>query len=113
MNISTNCFTAAQINDFQDLFCCPISGRQMNNPTVDPCGHIYDQTSIHLWIQKEKCCPLNKRPCTADDLSPEYEVAEGIEAFSALNPQTSAKKIKAIQSLQYSTKIIMFIYKFY
>lgn len=50
--------------DHLEAFCDPISFELMETPTILPCGHTFDKTTVEDWLAKDSTCPLCKEKCT-------------------------------------------------
>lgn len=64
-----------------DSFRCPITQELMVDPVMDLDGNSYERAAIELWLTKEQCSPMTRRPLKVDDLRPNRSLQDSINVF--------------------------------
>jgi U-box domain len=68
-------------------FVCPITGRLMEDPVMDSCGHTYERRAILAYMKQcrqrdSDCrCPYSQKPLTVHDLIPNHKLGERIDKW--------------------------------
>jgi U-box domain len=68
-------------------FVCPITGRLMEDPVMDSCGHTYERRAILAYMKQcrqleSDCrCPYSQKPLTVRDLIPNHALGERIDKW--------------------------------
>lgn len=70
--------------DHPESIYCPIHYGVMQDPVITSCGHTFDRSSIQDWLLKKERCPLDQRPISRSELTPNRALKDTIQAlFSA------------------------------
>jgi U-box domain len=97
---TTTCGTSATIvmmttTAIPASFLCPITGRLMEDPVMDSCGHTYERRAILGYLKQctrrgqqqpnnnnNICrCPFSQKPLTVHDLIPNHALGERIDKW--------------------------------
>ena len=65
-------------------FVCPLTAQLMEDPVMDLCAHNFERAAITEWLSSKathECCPISRKPLTADDLVPNHTLAERIDKW--------------------------------
>jgi hypothetical protein len=60
-------------------FECPITQEIMKDPVITPDGITYERAAIVAWINKNKNCPITRKPLKEEDLIPNYSLKQAIK----------------------------------
>jgi hypothetical protein len=71
---------------------CPISLEIMEDPITTQYGDTFDKKSLLTWLEKNKYCPLSRRPINIDYLIPNKALKMCIEHYRSMNLLPKNKK---------------------
>lgn len=63
-------------SNLHNLLKCPITGEQLQDAVVDPCGHTFEKVDIIHWLKDDPFCPLSRNPLTVSELKPNLLVKD-------------------------------------
>jgi hypothetical protein len=62
-------------------FVCPLTRKVMEDPVMDQCAHTFERSAISDWLLRHECCPISRKPTSADDLRSNNILAERIDRW--------------------------------
>jgi len=79
---------------------CPISLEIMEDPITTQYGDTFDKKSLLTWLEKNKDCPLSRRPINIDYLIPNKALKMCIEHYRSMNLLPENKKYEETKKEQ-------------
>ena len=77
-------------------FICPIRLEEMKQAVIDREGHSFEEEAIYTWLQTSSYCPIDHKPLSIHELTPNYALMGAIADFHRyVDEQTIAKDSKA------------------
>lgn len=76
-----------------DEFVCPISQGRFENPVViTKCQHVFEETDILGWLEKEGTCPIDRGHVGPGDIQPAYKFKEAVVQFGEYQTRVEDEK---------------------
>ena len=84
---------------------CPISLEIMENPITTQYGDTFDKKSLLTWLEKNKHCPLSRRPINIDYLIPNKALKMCIDHYRNMNLLPENKKYEETKKEENNTTL--------
>jgi hypothetical protein len=67
-------------------FMCPINLEIMTDPMITPTGHTFQRSEIERHLRNNRFDPIDRSPCTLQQLAPNLALRDTIEAWLDAHP---------------------------